>query len=78
MKIEKDREIHAIPEREVKHPPAQFHYPFREMGKGESFTIPREDQGRVSMIASALTRYTDASYITRKIDDQTSRVWRIK
>lgn len=45
----------------------------REMEIGDSIVIPRIRQTNVSTAANTLRR----KYSTRKIDDQTIRVWRV-
>lgn len=50
-------------------------YPLREIEVGDSFILPRTRQNAVVAAAGLIK---DKKFITRKVDDETIRVWRIE
>lgn len=58
-------------------------YPFALMQVGDSFKIEKKDQGRVSASAwvyakRASERGEKVRFITRKVDADTYRIWRVE
>lgn len=58
------------------------HYPFAGLEPGQSFTVGLDSCGAAQIAASVLTRYTDRTYLSRRVRTRSGhkalRIWRTK